>query len=407
LPSYKYIARDREGKPEEGLIDVKGEDELIGVLQAQGLTVISFKKSDKIDKTISRVPKKCRMHSGMSLDDLIILAKQLQALLGSGITLLRSLEIVSLQIQSQKLFDAVEIIKQDISGGSSLKAAMAKHPKVFSNLWVNIIETGETTGQLPFALEQLVIYLESSSSLQRKIKSALVYPIIVLCVATAAIIIFIVKIIPMFAEIYRGFGADLPVFTQAVFNICLSIKRYLLVFVGGIIVFIAGLYYYGKTYEGRKQIDTLLLNAVLIGEIIKQIAAVRFASGLSMLVKSGTPILHALDITIETAGNTVVKEILQSVKESVREGRSMAEPLMKAGVFPDMLAHIVAVGEESGEVANMLDNAAKFYGERVDATISRFTMMFEPILIVCIGVIVGILVIAMFMPIFGLSSIIR
>jgi len=404
MPTYKYIARNREGKPEEGFIDVQGEDELVGALQAQGLTVVSFKQADRTDKVISKASKKRRMHPGVKLDDLITLAKQLQALLGAGITLLRSLEIISLQIQSRRLFDAIEIIKGDVSAGSSLKAAIAKHPKVFSNLWVNIVETGETTGQLPFALEQLVTYLESSSSLQRKIKSALVYPIIVLCVATGAITIFIVKIIPMFADIYGGFGAALPAFSQAVFDVCLSIKRYLLVLVGAIAAVIVGIHYYGKTHEGRKQIDTILLNIALVGEVIRQVAAVRFASGLNMLIKSGTPILHALDITIETAGNSVVREMLQTVKENVREGRSMAEPLLKGGVFPDMLSHMVAVGEESGELANMLDNAAKFYEERVDATISRLATMFEPILIVVIGAIVGVLVIAMFLPIFGLSG---
>jgi type IV pilus assembly protein PilC len=404
VPTYKYIARNNQGKPEEGFIDVLGEDELVCALQAQGLTVVSFKQADRTDKSIVKAFKKRRMHAGVKLDDLITMAKQLQALLGAGITLLRSLEIISLQIQSQRLFSAVEVIKKDVSAGSSLKASIAKHPKVFSNLWVNIVETGETTGQLPFALEQLIIYLESSSSLQRKIKSALVYPIIVLCVAAAAVTIFIVKIIPMFAEIYQGFGAALPVFTQLVFDVCLSIKRYLILFIGAIGAVIAGIYYYRKTHEGKKRIDTLLLNIALIGDVIRQVAAVRFASGLNMLIKSGTPILHALDITIETAGNTVVREMLQTVKENVREGKTMAEPLMKGGIFPDMLSHMVAVGEESGELASMLDNAAKFYEERVDATISRLATMFEPILIVVIGAIVGTLVIAMFLPIFGLSS---
>jgi type IV pilus assembly protein PilC len=404
VPTYKYIARNKEGKPEEGFIDVQGEDELIGALQAQGFTVVSFKQADRTDKSISRASKKRRMHAGVKLDDLITLAKQLQALLGAGITLLRSLEIISLQIQSQRLFNAVEEIKKDVSAGSSLKSAIEKHPKVFSNLWVNIVETGEATGQLPFALAQLVTYLESSSSLQRKIKSALVYPVIVLCVAAAAITIFIVKIIPMFADIYKGFGAELPAFTQAVFDVCLTIKNYLLVLVVAVGAVIAGVHYYGKTYQGRKNIDTFLLNIALVGEVIRQVSAVRFASGLNMLIKSGTPILHALDIVIETSGNVVVKEMLQTVKENVREGRSMAEPLLKEGVFPDMLAHMVAVGEESGELANMLDNAAKFYEERVDATISRLATMFEPILIVLIGAIVGTLVIAMFLPIFGLSS---
>lgn len=407
MPTYRYTARDKQGKIKEGHVRVYNEDELVSVLQSQGLTVVNFHEADAEDKALPKKTKKTRMHAGVNLDDLITLAKQLQALLSAGITLLRSLEIINLQIQSKKLFLALEQIKKDISAGSSLKAAMEKYPKIFSNLWVNIVKTGETTGQLPFALQQLVAYLESSSSLQRKIKSALVYPIVVLCVAAGAVTVFVVKIIPMFADIYEGFGAELPAFTQTVFSVCLTIKEYIFLVVGFIIAAIIAIRYYGRTHEGRKQIDTILLNTTFIGEIIKQVIAVRFASGLSMLIKSGTPILHALDIVTETSANSVVIEMLQGVKESVREGKSMSEPLVKAGIFPDMLAQMVAVGEESGELANMLDNAAKFYEERVDAKISRLATLFEPMLIIIIGVIVGALIIAMFLPIFNLTSAVK
>ncbi len=407
MVTYQYIARDKQGKPKDGFLDVESEDELVRVLQAQGLIVVSFQEFDKIDKTVVSPKKKHKMHTGVKLDDLITLAKQLQVLLGAGITLLRSLEIISLQVQSKNLSQAIEQMKKDISAGSSLKAAIAKYPKVFSNLWVNIINTGETTGQLPFALEQLVAYLESSSSLQRKIKNALVYPVIVICVAIAAVTVFVVKIIPMFADIYSGFDAELPVFTQAIFAICLSIKKYLILVIGVIVAIIAGVRYYRKTYEGRKRIDGMLLNLKLIGDVMKQIAAVRFASGLHMLITSGTPILHALEIVSETSNNVIIKDMLQTVKESVREGKSMSKPIMDANIFPDMLAHMIAVGEESGALADMLKNAAKFYEERVDATISRLAAMFEPILIVVIGIVVGALVIAMFLPIFGLSSAIK
>jgi len=407
MSKYRYTARDKHGKVLEGFIDASNDDGLIDLLQARGYIVIDFKQAEINDKPKAEVPKTRRMHAGVKLDDLITMAKQLQTLFSAGITLLRSLEIISLQIQSTMLFKAVEAIKQDVSAGSSLKAAIAKHPKVFSNLWVNIIETGETTGQLPLALEQLVAYLESSSSLQRKIKNALVYPVIVLCVASAAIGVFVVKLIPMFADIYSGFDAELPAFTQMIFDICFSIKKYLFIIIGSFVVCIIGLRYYASKYAGKKKIDTIMLNIPLLGEVIRQISAVRFASGLNMLIKSGTPILHALDIVIETSVNTLVKEMLQAVKEGVKEGKPMAEPLLKGGIFPEMLSHMVAVGEESGELANMLDSAAKFYGERVDATVTRLAVMFEPLLIVVIGAIVGTLVIAMFLPIFGLSSAIK
>jgi len=402
MANYKYIARNKDGKPEEGFLEAQTEDELVGVLQARGLTVVTFKEATAEVKAEGK--KKRRMHVGVKVDDLITFARQLATLLGAGITLLRSLEIITLQIESKRLFDTLETVKKDVAAGSSLKAALQKHPNVFSKLWVNIVETGETTGQLPFALEQLTQFLESSAALTRKIKSALVYPSVVLCVAAGAITIFIVKIIPMFANIYSGFGAELPAFTQLVFSVCLGIKKYLLIVAGAIVAFVFALRYYGKTVNGRRNIDRFKLSIPIFGDVIRQVSAVRFASGLNMLIKSGTPILHALDIVIETSGNVIVTEMLQKVKENVREGKSMAEPLIQTDVFPDMLAHMVAVGEESGELANMLDNAAKFYEERVDAVISRMATLFEPILIVVIGSIVGVLVIAMFLPIFGLSG---
>ncbi len=407
MPVYKYIARDKRGKPKEGFARAHNEDEVIHVLQSQGLTVLSFKKAGNKDESAIKTLKKQKMHLKVSLDDLVMLAKQLQVLLSAGITLFRSLEIISHQVRSKRLFDAVEQIKRDIASGSSLKAAMEKYPGIFSNLWINIVKTGEATGQLPFALEQLVAYLESSSSLQRKIKTALVYPIIVVIVAISAVLVFIIKIIPMFADIYHGFGAELPVFTNMVFSVCLTIKEYLLILAFIIIALISGIRYYNRTHKGKKRIDGMLLNIAVVGDIIRQVVAVRFTSGLSMLIKSGTPILQALDIVTDTSNNAVVVEMLQNVKESVREGKSMSEPLIKADVFPDMVGHMVAVGEESGELANMLNNAANFYEERVDATITRLTTMFEPVLIVVIGIVVGVLVIAMFLPIFNLLDAIK
>lgn len=403
MPKYKYLGRTKEGKPEEGFIDAQSDDELIGILQSRGLTVVTFKLSEEIKADV--ILKQRKRHHRASLDDLITFSRQLTTLLGSGITLLRSLEIISFQIESATLHQAVEAIKKDISGGSSLKAAVAKHPKIFSKLWINIIDTGETTGQLPYALEQLTNYMESSAVIVRKVKTALVYPAVILSVATVAIIIFVVHIIPMFHRIYSGFGAQLPFFTQIVFVFCLGIRKYLLVVLGIGAAAVLGIRYYGKSYEGRKHLDQIKLKTFLLGDIIKQLSAVRFASGLNMLIKSGTPILHALDIVIETSGNVVIMEMLQKVKQNVREGKSMAEPLLAAGVFPDMLAHMVSVGEESGELAAMLDNAAKFYEDRVDAIVTRLATLFEPFLIVFIGATVGVFVVAMFLPIFGLAGV--
>lgn len=406
MPNFKYIVRDKNGNPSEGFLEAKNEDELIGILQSQDLTVVSFKKVKAGEKKdVAR--KKKRMHRGVKTDDLILFSRQLSTLLNSGITLLRSLEIIIMQVESTYLQNALEAIKRDISIGSSFKSAVGRYPKIFSRLWVNVIETGETTGQLPFALEQLTSYIESTAEFRRKILNATVYPAIILGVTTIAIGVFVFFIIPMFEDIYSGFGADLPPFTSFVFFICASLRKYILILSGlGVILFF-GLRYYGSIYEGRKRIDRFKLSIFLLGDLIRELAAARFANALNMLLKSGTPILQALDIVIETSGNVIIMEMLQRVKQNVREGKSMAEPLIEEGLFPDMLAHMVAIGEESGELANMLDNAARFYTQRVETVVERLTTLFEPFLIIFIGAIVGTLVIAMFLPIFGLSSAIR
>jgi type IV pilus assembly protein PilC len=214
-------------------------------------------------------------------------------------------------------------------------------------------------------------------------------------------------IMPMFANIYGEYGAQLPLFTMLVFNICLTIRKYIFLIIGIVLAIVFGMRYYGRTTQGRRNIDNILLNMGLVGSIIREVATVRFASALSMLIRSGTPILHALDITSEISGNVIIKEMIQGVKESVREGKSMAEPLLAGGIFPDMLAHMVSVGEESGELAGMLESASKFYEERVDAIITRLTTLFEPALIISIGLIVGTMIIAMFLPILGLAGAIR
>lgn len=404
MPVFKYTARTKNGKQQQGFLKAKNEDELIDTLHGQGLFVISLESAEKV---LVKTKVKHRLHTKVKLDDLIIFARQLTALINAGITLLRSLEISSEQIASRRLQTAMVEIKKDVAAGSSLKDAMDKHPQIFSSFWVNVIATGEATGQLGSALEQLAKYLEASSAFKRKVISALIYPAVILSVAIVAVLIFIIMIIPMFANIYSGFGAELPVFTQIVFSISNVIKKYILLelctFAG--IIFL--LRYFRSTSTGRRNIDKFLLEAPLIRDIVRQAAAVRFARGLAMLIKSGTPILRAMDIVIEASGNVIIMDMLTKVKENVREGKTMAAPMIEAGIFPDMLSHMISVGEESGELGNILDNAAEFYQERVDAYVNRLTTLFEPVLIVGIGIIVGTLIIAMYLPIFGLGGAMR
>ncbi len=404
MPNFKYLARTKDGKLQRGFLETKNEDELIDILQGRGLIVVSYESAQHAKLKAGSAH---RMHTNVKPDDLIIFARQLTSLINAGVTLLRSLEIITEQVTSKRLQQAMVDIKKDVSGGGSLKDALARHPKIFSRFWVNIVATGEATGQLAFALEQLTQYMESTAGFMRKITSALVYPVVILVVAICAILVFIIKIIPMFSQIYSGFSAQLPPFTMVVFSIAEAVKKYFLLGVATLVALFFILRYYRNTHAGRRNIDKLLLEAPVIGNIIRQIAAVRFASGLGMLIKSGTPILHALDIIIESAGNVVIMEMLTKIKENVREGKTMAAPMIEAGLFPEMLSHMVGVGEESGELGNMLEKAALFYQERVDAYVTRLTTLFEPAMIVGIGLIVGALIIAMYLPIFGLAGAIK
>lgn len=404
MPNFKYLARTKDGKLQRGFIETKNEDDLVDALQAKGLIVVSYESAQKAKLRASSTH---RMHTKVKPDDLIIFARQLTSLINAGVTLLRSLEIITEQVTSRRLQQAMIEIKKDVSSGGSLKDALSKHPKIFSRFWVNIVATGEATGQLAFALEQLTQYMEATAGFMRKITSALVYPAVILCVATAAILVFIIKIIPMFSQIYSGFSAQLPPFTLIVFSIAEVVKKYFLLGLGTLVALFFIFRYYRNTHIGRRNTDKLLLDAPVIGNIIRQLAAVRFASGLGMLIKSGTPILHALDIIIESAGNVIIMEMLIKVKENVREGKTMAAPMIEIGLFPEMLSHMVSVGEESGELGNMLEKAALFYQERVDAYVTRLTTLFEPAMIVGIGLIVGALIIAMYLPIFGLAGAIK
>jgi len=404
MPNFKFTARTKDGKLRRGFLEARNKDDLIDILQARGLIVVSFESAQKAQ--IETKPKR-RFHTKVKLDDLIVFARQLTALINAGVTLLRSLEITSEQITSRHLQRAMAEIKKDVAAGSSLRDAIAKHPKIFSKFWVNVVATGETTGQLGFALEELSRYLESTAAFKRKITSALIYPAVILSVAIAAILVFIIRIIPMFSDIYSGFGAQLPVFSQIVFNISSVIKKYILLELAAVAGIIFLFRFYRKTPLGRRNTDKFLLDAPVIGDVVRQIAAIRFARGLGMLVKSGTPILHAMDIVIEISGNVIIMDMLVKVKENVRAGKAMAAPLIEAGIFPEMLSHMLSVGEESGELAGILDKAAEFYQERTDAYISRLTALFEPALIVIIGVVVGTLVIAMYLPIFGLAGAVK
>jgi type IV pilus assembly protein PilC len=405
MPFFKYVARDKAGKLINETKETTSEEELVSGLQAQGLLVISVSLAPEI-KTIKRLDLR-RYHSGVKPSDLIMFSRELATLLGSGVTLIKSLDILCKQIESKILLRTVEQIKKDVEGGYTFQNALKKHDKVFSSFWINLVETGEASGHLPSSLEQVASYLEDSAELKRKLISALIYPVILVVVATGAIAIFLLKIIPVFIDIFKGFNVELPVLTQIVVNISNIVRKYFFAVIGFLILLIFIIKKYISTETGRWQFDEIVLKMPVLGTLIREISTERFASGLGTLIKSGVPILHALEITEKIAGNKVMEKALREVKTAVKEGKGMGQTMQSSNLFSPLVVQMIIVGEEIGELGKMLDRISVFYKGRVNTFISRFTTMFEPIILVFMGIVVGIIVIAMFMPIFSISSAVK
>ena len=401
---FRYIARDKSGKVINEVLESASRDGLIDNLQARGLYIVSVDLAAELKKA-SKLKR--RYHRGIKAMDLIMFSRELATLLSSGVTLIKSLDILCKQTESQTLLHVVEQVKKDIEGGYTFQNALKKHPKIFTDFWIHLVETGEASGHLPLSLDQLAVYLEESAELKKKVTSAMVYPVILMCVSGAAIGIFLLKIIPIFSDIFKGFNVELPLLTRIVIGVSNVVRKYFLFVAMGIGLLVFLFKQYTSREAGRMQFDALKLKLPILGPVMLEIATERFASGLSMLIKSGVPILHALDIAEKTAGNKVVEKELSGVKTAVRDGKGIAQTMQDSAIFSPLAVQMIGIGEEIGELGKMLEKIAKFYKERVATFVDRLTSMFEPLVLVFMGVVVGVLVIAMFMPIFSISSAIK
>ncbi len=407
MPDFLYKARDSDGNLVQGTMIAEMENEVIEILQRRGLLITSVQEiivKPKSKGINLKLGKAISLSTKVKTDDLCIFARQLGTLLNAGVPLLRSLAVLGKQVGSAPLRDAVEKIKEDIQSGSTLKDALAKHPKVFNSFWVNLVGTGEASGQLPSVLEQIAQYFESSGELHRKVVSALTYPAILMVVCTGAILVFVLKIVPVFADMFESFGTELPPITQFVVDISAIVSKFglpLLLLTPVVIYFVRKLL---KTDKGRLYFDHFRLKMPVFGVLFRNIAIANFARGLGTMISSGVPILYALEIVTKTVGNRVIEDALEMVKDSVRDGKSIAEPLEQCGIFPPMVVLMVNVGEETGELADMLKHVATFYEERIAMVVERLSALIEPFMLVFMGGLVGFIVVAMFMPIFKIAT---
>jgi len=403
MPFFRYVIRDKDGKKRASVEEAADKESLITKLQAQGLFVISVATAKGTKTTGFKVARKFA-RSRIKLEDLVIFARQLATMLNAGVTLLKSLEVISTQVESKRLADTIQRVKIDLEKGASLSGALSKYPKVFSNFWVSLSEVGEASGTLPVVLQRLADYLEQKADFERTILSAMLYPGILVVICIAALSIFSFLIIPKFNMVFENFEMQLPALTAAVMSIFGLIRQRFWIIIGAIIGIIVLLKNYTKTPIGKRQFESLLFRMPILGKFIKDLYTERFTSHLSILVESGVPLLYALEITERMIDNATVAGIINKVKNSVREGKLVAKPMEESGFFPPMVVQMILIGEETGELGNMLKRVAAFYQSVIETFLKRFAIIFEPIMLVLMGVAIGTLVISMFLPIFDVVT---
>jgi len=402
MSNFKYVAKDQEGKTITGSVEAKDRASAVDTLRKKDLIIVSVNEGAASRGIGSLSFGKKRV----KLDDLVVFSRQLATMVDAGIPLVGALDILSEQMDNKTLSEIITKMRNDVETGSSLSEALSKHKTVFSALFVNMVKAGESSGMLDEILDRLAEYLEKTNALQKKVQSALVYPAIVTLMAFAITLLLLLKVIPVFKTIFEGFGAKLPTPTLVLITISDFLQAYFLLIaaIAGVIFFL--LARFAKTDKGRTKIDGMLLKLPIFGVLFTKVAVSKFTRTFSTLIKSGVPILAALEIVGKTSGNKVVELAIDNVRNNVREGENIAEPLAKAKIFPPMVVRMVSVGEQSGELEKMLSKIADFYDEQVDAAVSGLTSLIEPLIIAFLGIVIGSIVICMFLPIFKITSIV-
>ncbi|MFA5287711.1 MAG: type II secretion system F family protein, partial [Candidatus Omnitrophota bacterium] len=344
-------------------------------------------------------------HNRITSGDLTLFCRQLATLLGAGVTILRSMNIIAQQVASRKLNKLIKDLQKNMEAGLSLHEAMARYPGVFSEMWTNLVESGEASGNLAMVLGRLATYLERDAAFKKKIISALIYPAILMVAGLAALLFMSIKIIPTFAQIFKGFNIELPLLTKLLLAVSLFIRHYGII---TLILMVIGIWFFRKyisTRAGKRQFQEFLLKLPGVGEFFRTLSIERFTSEMSTLVESGVPILYSLEISERSVNNLVLGEVIRKIKEDVRAGKPLGQSLEKSNFFDPMVVQMVNIGEEIGELSNMFKRLNTFYQEYLETFLTRFTSMFEPAMLIFMGVVIGIMVIGLFLPIFEISQI--
>jgi len=397
MPNYTWKGRTRAGKTQEGVLVAENKDAVIAMLRKQQLTVTAVTEKGKE----FALPK---MGGGISQKEIAVFTRQFSVMIDAGLPLVQCLEILGSQ-QDNRVFQKILFeVRQDIESGATLADSLRKHPKAFDDLYCNMVAAGETGGILDTILQRLSQYIEKIVKLRAAVRSAMVYPVAVITIAIGVVWIILWKVIPTFATLFAGLGAQLPLPTRITIALSNFIGAWWWLVFGLLGLGAFAITRFHKTYQGRRTIDGLLLKLPVLGNVLKKIAVARFCRTLGTLVSSGVPILEALEITARTAGNAVVEDAIMETRKSIEQGKTIAEPLKATKVFPSMVVQMVAVGEQTGALETMLNKIADFYEDEVDEATANLLAMLEPIMICFLGIVIGGIVISMYMPMFDLIN---
>ncbi len=405
MPIFSYVVKDANGKTIKEFVEALNEQVLADKLQADGFFVVSINPALKeAPKEKKKVIVRKFTHNKVKLDDLLVLARQLATMLDSGVTLMRSLAVITEQVESKELFKVLTEVRKDVEQGKTLSMSLAQYPKVFNQFWVSLVEVGEASGTMPMVLNKLTDYCEQEAAFRSKVTSALVYPGVLLFVCFGAIAFFALFVAPRFESIFESMKVELPWITKALLALFKFVQKNILLVIGGIFGIVYLLRTYMRTDQGKLVSEKIFFNLPVWGPIYKLIIVERFASQMSILVDSGVPILYALEITQKLVDNMTCALIVHKIQEAVREGKLLADPMEESQFFPSMAVQMIKVGEETGELGQMLKHVSAFYQRNVEAFMSRFGSLIEPVMLVFMGGIIGVIVLAMFLPLFDLTG---
>jgi len=400
MPVYIWKGKNSYGEKRKGEIEAPDQAGALAQVKRLRITDVNIKEKPKdlfANITIFK-PK-------VTGKDIVIFTRQLSTMINAGLPLVQGIEILSKQQENPTFKKTLSDIQQDVEAGSTLADSMRKHAKVFDNLFTNMIEAGETGGIPDTILTRLAVFMEKSMALKKKIKGAMTYPTVCLAISMLILVVILVFVVPVFKSMFEGFGHSLPLPTQIVVNLSYFFKNYWFYIVIAIFLIAMMVKKFYNTEKGRKIIDRTLLRAPVFGILLRKVAVAKFTRTLSTMLSAGVPILEALQVVAKTSGNKVVEEAVFRVGDSIAEGRPIAEPLEESGVFPNMVVQMINVGESVGALDAMLEKIADFYDEEVDQAVENLTAMIEPFMMVFLGGMIGGIVVAMYLPIFKLSSV--